>query len=226
MQPNNTQSPNRHDCYVQFGAGLCGPEQWRNFDASPTLRMQKLPLIGRLTGSIGPRFPGTVEYGDIIRGLPVADNSCAAVYCSHVLEHLSLQDLRCALANTFRCLRPSGRFRLVLPDLEQMTRRYVESTEADAANKFMRESLLGAEKRPRGVVERLRQISGNSRHLWMWDFKALSTELQRAGFVSIRRAVLGDSGDSKFEDVERADRWEGHLGIDCFKEKAINCDAA
>ena len=32
---------------VQYGCGLSDPEGWKNFDSSPTLRLQKLPLIGR-----------------------------------------------------------------------------------------------------------------------------------------------------------------------------------
>ena len=49
-----------------------------------------------------PSFSGSnSEYGDIINGLPLPEKSCKAIYCSHFLEHLSLQDFRTALKNTF-----------------------------------------------------------------------------------------------------------------------------
>ncbi len=203
--------------YVQFGAGLCGPDGWTNFDISPTLRLQRLPLIGKLFGSIGPKFPAVVRYGDIIRGLPCVEASCDAIYCSHVLEHLSLDDFRTALRNTYKYLKPGGRFRFVLPDLEKLARDYISSTESDAALAFMRDSYLGHQSRPKNFLERLRGLFGNSAHLWMWDYKSISHELSDIGFARIRRAQFGDSGDARFDVVEDVDRWTGCLGVDCIK---------
>ena len=42
--------------YIQYGAGPSScPEGWLSFDASPTLRLQRLPLIGRLTSRLAAR---------------------------------------------------------------------------------------------------------------------------------------------------------------------------
>jgi hypothetical protein len=69
--------------YVQYGCGLSAPAEWINFDVSPTLRIQKIPILGGLLkGRLNTRFPDNVRYGDIIKGLPVADNSCDGLYCS------------------------------------------------------------------------------------------------------------------------------------------------
>src|SRR5687767_6441655 len=107
--------------YVQFGCGLSAPDGWLNFDSSPTLRAQRLPLIGSaIARASDTRFPEAVRYGDIVTGLPVADGSCKGVYASHVLEHLALEDMRTALRNTWKILEPGGVFRLVVPDLELM----------------------------------------------------------------------------------------------------------
>ncbi len=94
--------------YLQYGCGWSAPKGWRNFDASPTLRFERLPLIGRLYTRNSQRFPENVEYGDIVKGLPVAEESFHGVYCSHVLEHLSLADFRTALINTWRILKGGG----------------------------------------------------------------------------------------------------------------------
>src|SRR6056297_831482 len=185
--------------YIQFGAGICGPDSWINFDASPTLRLQRLPLLGRAFQGFGPKFPPTVVYGDIVRGLPVAKGSCKAIYCSHVLEHLSLFDFRIALQNTHQYLAPCGRFRFVLPDLERLINVYVQSESEDAAPQFMRDTRLGEESRPRGLLGLMRAVIGNSAHRWMWDFKSIAKELTTARFTGIRRAQFGDSGDSQFD---------------------------
>ena len=77
------------DRYVQYGCGLGVASGWENYDASPTLRLERLPLVGRLVHVNQQRFPPGARYGDILRGLPVPKASCAGVYCSHVIEHLA-----------------------------------------------------------------------------------------------------------------------------------------
>lgn len=201
--------------YVQYGCGLCAPGTWTNFDVSPTLRLRRIPVVGRLTGRFGPNWPPNVRYGDIVRGLPVPPESCSGVYCSHVLEHLAYEDVGTALKNTLSYLHPGGRFRFVLPDLEHLARVYVAANEPDAAHQFMEAGSLGQRTRPRGPVAFLRDWLGNSRHLWMWDFKAMAKQLADAGFVDVRRATMGDSADARFRDVEDVERWRDCLGIEC-----------
>lgn len=200
--------------FVQYGCGWSGPTGWRNFDASPTLRFERIPLLGRLYMRNKQRFPDSVEFGDILRGLPIAMESCDGVYCSHVLEHLSLEDLRVALRNTLKMLRPGGTFRMVLPDLEVYARRYVENPSPGAACLFMRETSLGKVRRGRGWRSLLVEFMGNSQHLWMWDYPSLAAELGEAGFMGIRRARCGDSTESAFHEVEDPARWENQLGIE------------
>jgi len=203
---------------VQFGCGLSAPVEWANYDSSPALRLQRLPVIGALVpaGRFG-RFPANVKYGDITLGLPLPSNHAALLYSSHVLEHLSLEDMRRALRNCHRVLQPRGIFRMVLPDLERLVKRYSDDSSSDACIRFMQDTLLGSKSRPRGLAAFLRDRLGNSRHLWMWDFKGLAKELADAGFLDIRRAYFGDSPAQDFRLVEAADRWTDALGIECRK---------
>ena len=53
--------------YVQYGCGFSAPEGWKNFDASPTLQFERLPVIGRLFTKNASRFPENVRYGDIVK---------------------------------------------------------------------------------------------------------------------------------------------------------------
>jgi hypothetical protein len=203
--------------YVQYGCGLSAPAQWRNFDASPTLRFERLPIVGRLYTKNGCRFPSNVEYGDIVKGLPVPASSCRAVYCSHVLEHLALDDFRTALHNTMTLLRPGGTFRLVLPDLEHYARQYLENHSDNAALEFMRKTYFGYQSRTRSFKGFAVAWLGTSRHLWMWDYRSIKSELENVGFNGVRRACFGDSSDPVFAAVEDRDRWEDCLGVECTK---------
>ncbi|MGI8510645.1 MAG: class I SAM-dependent methyltransferase [Gemmatimonadaceae bacterium] len=210
------------NAHVQFGCGFAAPSTWRNFDASPTLRFERLPVLGRLYTKNGRRFPANVEYGDILLGLPVPRGSCAGVYCSHVLQDLPLDQCRLALQQTFELLRPGGLFRMVLPDLEYSVRKYIESADPLAAMLFMREGKFGVEVAPRRLSTKLArslESSLGSRQRWMWDFKSLAYELKQAGFSSIRRCEAGDAADPVFADVEDPRRFQYALAIECAKER-------
>lgn len=202
------------DLYVHYGCGVTAPEGWLNFDASPTLRIQRLPLVGRFARQL---FPDAVKYGDIVAGLPVKQGSCRAVYCSHVLEHLSLTDFRRALRNSLKILKPGGVFRIVVPDLAASIKAYSESQCDDASIQFMRATSLGIENRSRGLNGLIRDYLGNAKHLWMWDYKSLAVELSAHGFGGIRAASYGDATDQMFSKVEERSRWIDAVGIECAR---------
>jgi SAM-dependent methyltransferase len=212
--------------YVQYGAGFSAANGWVSFDASPTLRIQRLPLAGKLLAKLSGNpepFPDGVRYGDVVKGLPIATGSVDGLYASHVLEHLPLADVRVALTESLRVLKPGGVFRLIVPDLKSRAQAYVEAgDDPDAAHAFMRSTCLGRECRGQSVGGRLRTALGNSAHLWMFDFPAMSAELDRAGFVAIRRAAFGDAEDPMFARVEREDRFVPgdivEVGIEARKE--------
>lgn len=205
------------DTHVQYGAGWCAPSEWRNFDSSPTLWLERLPILGHFVQKNAQRFPDNVEYGNIVTGLPVAWGSCVGIYASHVLEHLALYDLRAALQNTHKMLCKGGCFRLIVPDLEWITHEYLVAKDAGAAERFVDQSGLGRQQRPTGLREFVRAYLGNSPHLWMWDYKGLTMELEQAGFQMIRRCRFHDAQDPLFEKVEDAGRFENALAIEAMR---------
>lgn len=208
------------DCkYMQYGCGYTSnPEGWVNFDASPTLFLQRIPLVGSIARKfIKPRFPNNVIFGNILNDLPIEKGSLKGIYCSHVLEHLCLEDFRIAIKNTYQYLAPGGIFRLVMPDLRILVNQYNSSDKPTASIDFMQESLLGETKRERSIVFFFRNYIGNSRHLWLWDFEAAKNELEKVGFRELYRAHFGDSHDLLFNEIEDESRWQDSLGIECKK---------
>jgi SAM-dependent methyltransferase len=204
--------------HVQYGCAFTAPEGWVNFDASPTLRFERIPGLGRLYTKNRQRFPADVRYGDITRGLPgIAPGSCDGVYCSHVLEHLTLEGCRAALRNTRAMLKPGGVFRLVVPDLEAAARDYLhglERGEHDAAVRFLTETHLGRPSRPGSFMALLSSLFGHAAHLWMWDRPSLKAELADAGFGSVRDAAFNDSEDPMFARVEDAGRFDDGFALE------------
>lgn len=207
--------------YVQYGCGEIAPEEWMNFDASPTLRIQKTPFIGKLLKKrLNTVFPENVLYGDIIKGLPVPDNYCDGLFCSHTLEHLSLNDFRKALKNSYRILKEGGLFRIVMPDLESYARKYlaeVDKGNAEAAFIFFEMSRMGVKERPKGIKGIAASVFGNSGHLWLWDEASLKKELAAAGFKHIRRCDFDDSADPLFKKVEIVWRFKDAVAVECTR---------
>jgi SAM-dependent methyltransferase len=210
--------------HVQYGCGHSAPDGWLNFDASLTLRIERLPVAGQLVKKNAQRFPANVVLADIVKGLPVAEGSADGVYASHILEHLSRASMLVALQNTYRMLRPNGIFRLIVPDLEARARRYLADLEAmqfDANDRFLRSSYLGVEADSKGLAGLASAMFGRSTHLWMWDYPSIQAALKAAGFTSIRRCDMGDSGDPAFAAVEQHDRfYDEESGI---RELAVHC---
>jgi hypothetical protein len=211
---------NEFGAYIQFGCGTCAPTTWLNFDAGPAFWIQKnLPFLKPALIRRGfPDYPAkNIRYGNVITGLPIPRESARAVYCSHVLEHLALDEFRQTLRNVHSYLVPGGTFRAVQPDLEWLAKAYVSSTDSEAASRFMFDSVLGVREQKIGMKGALKLLFGRSAHLWMWDFKNIARELEAAGFVEIRRAQCHDNPEPRFRDVEEFDRWENCLGIECRK---------
>lgn len=209
--------------YVQYGCGpFSAPAGWKNFDASPTLRIQQLPLLGPLLKHrMHVTFPVDVLQGDILKALPgVPAGSCDGVYCSHVLEHLSYDDCLLAVRNTYHLLKPGGYFRCVVPDLEWAARAYVEdlaSHDSGANTRFLERTMLGKRRRQRGLRGLLTTTLGNSDHLYMWDQFSLAQVLRQAGFTQVRPCRFHDCPDPMFRLVEEASRFENAVALEAIK---------
>lgn len=205
--------------YVNVGCGWGVGESWENYDASPTLRFERLPLLGRLYTRNANRFPETARYADISLG-PIGDEASAdAIFCSHMLEHVPLEDMRESLNNMFRMLKSGGLFRMIVPDLAIRALAYTRSVgHPDAAGKFIDDCLFGVKSAEKSLVARVQAVYGNARHLQMYDEAAMRREMERAGFVDIRRCAFGDSELAAFAEVEDPARFECEHGAELALE--------
>lgn len=197
---------------VQFGCGFRVGRSWVNYDVSPTLRLSKVPGLKQLLRL--PDWPAAAQYGDVVKGLPLGDASCQRLYCDQVLEHLAKEDVLTALRECRRLLAPGGVFRLFVPDLKAIAQSYLDMKDEGAADWFFATSGLGFERRPRTVMQRVREWLGNSRHLWLWDDLSMAKALRDSGFESPRVIRYRDSGDAIFDELENGVTWELALGME------------
>jgi hypothetical protein len=90
--------------------------------------------------------------------------------------------------NRYNILKKSGVFRLIIPDMEFLLKEYMKSKENDnsiASIDFKNSSLLGMELEPKGLGALVRNLFGNSRHLWLWDKDSTFLHLKKSGFINI-----------------------------------------
>jgi len=122
---------------------------------------------------------------DVRRGLPLADSSCKIIFSEHVVEHLSLDELRTLLTDCFRVLAPGGAIRLVTPDLARFTRAYLEKDASFLKNVWSPQDASYCE-----MLNGLFYMQG---HRYLHDLDSLMKELQNAGFKNVTGSEYGKS---------------------------------
>ena len=136
--------------YIQYGCGWSAPKGRRNFDTSPMLCFERLPVIGKLYTKNARHFAERVDYGHIERGLTLADNSADGAFASHILERMRREDAVPALHSTIRILKPAAIFRIIVPDLYWRTAEYVkkrDSGDARASDHWFLENARHGQRR-------------------------------------------------------------------------------
>jgi|GEM_PF-433818 len=92
---------------LNLGCGQRVNPEWLNLDVAPANHL-------------------VIKHDFIHEKLPFADQSCEAVYHSHVLEHLPKDAAPAFMDECYRVLCNGGILRVVVPDFEQAARLYLE----------------------------------------------------------------------------------------------------
>jgi len=100
--------------YLNIGCGKHYHRDWTNIDIVST-------------------GEAVIAY-DITQGIPFPNDSFDVVYHSHILEHIPKIGAEYFLEECCRVLRPQGVLRVVVPDLEEIARVYLNSLEKASYN--------------------------------------------------------------------------------------------
>ena len=212
---------------LHLGCGLTAPDDWLNVDGSFQVVLARHPRVRNLLSLIGlvPRrqsqipWPRNVRRLNVKKRLPFPDRHFAAIYSSHLLEHLPRDHARSLLLECRRVLRPSGVCRLVVPDLEYLINQYLEAKEGsksgdDPAREFMKSLHMDSEPGAGSWLYRLyRRQTNFHAHKWMYDTKSLVLLFQEAGFDRVQEKSYLDSRIPTIEQVEDEARVINGAGI-------------
>ena len=162
---------------IHIGCAYTVGKSWKNYDCTPTSRIEKIPIIGKFININEKRFPKEIMYGDIVKGPLTEAEQAENIYCSHTLEHLPLESMRKALVNIQIMLKKNGTFRLIVPSLENRVKKYQNDHDA---HQFIKSIGMGKKTEERSIIGKLRNIFGNTSHCWMYDDKSMLMELKKA----------------------------------------------
>jgi len=117
-----------------LGCGLQTPDGLAQRRRVPTTaRLAKYPFIRRALAwfqsvaadRLSTPWSSSIFIHDIRKALPFPDSSVAAIYASHVLEHLYHEEAQRLVRESWRVLAAGGVLRVVVPDLEAIVREYM-----------------------------------------------------------------------------------------------------
>lgn len=186
-----------------------------NIDFSPILLVSKykflkyfvIPFLSEKRLDRLNSIPKNILVHDLSKGIPFPNNSCDAVYHSHVLEHLDRDVADKFLAEQYRVLKIGGVARIVLPDFHYYCESYIDHymacqtdrNEIECHEQYIssileqsvRREPYGATKQNKFVrtVEKL--IFGDARkrgetHQWMYDKYTIQSLCLSIGFSSVQ----------------------------------------
>lgn len=217
---------------LHLGCGLITPPGWINVDGSWNARLAKHPVMRRVLHTLHLLPPDKLEVPwnsevlihDVRKPLPFPADSASAVYASHLLEHLYLQEGRQLIRECFRVLAEGGVLRVVVPDLHSIVREYLgerpfgelpkDFESLPPADRLNRRLLMWSPAPPAGnLLYRIyNSWRGFHSHKWMYDADSLIAELEAAGLVEVQQMELHKSridGIEQVEDPSRVLKGEG-----------------
>jgi hypothetical protein len=133
------------------------------------------------------------------------------VYASHLFEHLTLASAELFLKESYRCLKPGGVIRLVVPDLYKICKRYIAEYETDGKadpTEFIMWAINMHREGQYGNVGWMKKMvlewqGYPHQHKFMYDEKSLTNKLKQHGFNNIASLSYGVSNYiPEIRDVE------------------------
>lgn len=210
---------------INLGCGNTPTEGWTNYDNSWSIRLAGVPSLARwacMLGLLNRRQrefvafaqQACIKWADVTRRIPEVDSSVAAVYSSHMLEHLDRDEASRFLKEAHRVLAPGAVIRIAVPDLRRYVDDYLATGDAD---NFIRRTRL-AQGRPKSLGAKLNLLFiGFRHHLWMYDGESLCRQLVTIGFCEPRVMEPGTTRITRPGALDLHERMEESVFVEALK---------
>ena len=179
-----------NDLCINIGCGSRPLPGWVNLDAA---RSDQIDIVW-----------------DLRRGFPFPNESCAAIFGEHVIEHLPKAGAEFLLRECLRVLQPGGVVRLSTPDAGKFLRAYVNDREFLADARFPDSADTSMDR----VNMMMREYG---QHLWVYDAESLLLLLRKTGFSSAAEQQYGVSTHPRMQQIDSAERAFESLYVEAIK---------
>lgn len=146
---------------------------------------------------------------DLRQGIPYA--AVDLIRCSHLIEHLTLEEAKNLLREMHRVLKPGGLARIATPDADIIFKHYMAKDMA-FFNQIQPPEYIQTPTEGEKLSRLL--FSGDYQHRAVYNFEMLKNFLEQAGFAKVFRSVAGFS-HSEAMQMETTDQ---HVEISLFVE--------
>jgi predicted SAM-dependent methyltransferase len=192
---------------LQIGAGSSRRPGWLNTDIEPG---------------------DGLAFLDATKRFPLEDGSIHYIFSEHVIEHLTYDEGKAAMAEAYRVLAPGGKMRISTPNLTRFIELFDKNPSDDA-----KAYIVGKmdwhewpkEPNPAAIILNLQMSSWG--HKFMYDVETLAGVLTRAGFTNAQEFEENISNDPHLRDLEERDtgvnvRWSDYETMSVEVEKPSN----
>ena len=210
---------------LNLGAGPLGKNDWINLDYGilPFLGKYKkwIPspirkIIPQGYQDIINQWPQNIQLHNCKNRLPFQGNEISHSFTSHFLEHIKKYEAAFVVGEVYRVLKPGGYFRIIVPDLEMIIKKYLEKDDEFFAKIDPELKKYGASTTdmfltlfypPFHLIKNQspinRFINRFARwHMWMYDFDSIKEMLAKAGFIGINKMSHGETNYPGFKELD------------------------
>jgi predicted SAM-dependent methyltransferase len=156
-------------------------------------------LDGWINVDLLPDPEGRCLVMDATKPWPFRPGSAEVVNSEHFIEHLSAEEAKEYLRESWMVLRPGGVIRTSTPDLEGIARSMVQRDPHDL------ETHRSHGYSASTYGEMVNNYAYGSGHRRLYDEESLALLLVEAGFVEPRRCAYGESDHEALKGVDRHD---------------------
>jgi predicted SAM-dependent methyltransferase len=161
-------------------------------------------------GAGGNRLPGWLNvdlfpppntvYMNGARRWPFPNGTFHALFCEHMIEHVSKTAGRHVIREAFRTTRPGGKFRVVTPDLDFFAGAVLNG--APYADGYLRFIERFTKTEAIDWCDAINFIFYEHGHRYIYSRAELKRELEAAGFVGMTELRAGHYDDPIFDGVD------------------------
>jgi len=197
---------------LNVGCGSTIVAGWLNIDKSPNVILDRFRPLKRLLFRAGvleeahlAEWSRNVIWHDARHRFPYPDGGAEAIYSSHMLEHLYLDEAKQVLVEFRRLLQPRGVLRLALPDAAMWASELLAGLERSQNGQVglqFNEALNTQPTRRPNALKLAVGALGNSRHRWQPTQDLVRAMILNAGFAFCEERAFRQGNLPDLDKVE------------------------